>query len=84
MYLASKDRPVDFIQTHSKRFFQYNGFNLLMADLSGPASAEMHWVSNRMMVGQSIRPHKVFPPNALDPGIYGLSNTMLEIPHGPK
>lgn len=80
MYLASKDRPADFIQTHSKKFSLYNGFNLLMADLSDPASAEMHWVSNRMMMDQNIRPRKVFPPNALDPGIYGLSNAMLDTP----
>lgn len=80
MYLTSKDRPTDFIQTHSKRFSQYNGFNLLMADLSDPTNAEMHWVSNRMIMGQNVRPRKVFPKNALEPGIYGLSNAMLDTP----
>ena len=50
MYLTGKDRPSDFIQSNSKRFQQYNGFNLLMADLSDPANAEMHWVSNRLML----------------------------------
>ena len=80
MYLSGKDKPTEFIQSNSKRFQQYNGFNLLMADLSDPANGEMHWVSNRMMMGQSIRPRKVFPQQALDPGVYGLSNAMLDTP----
>lgn len=80
LYLAGKDRPNDFIQDNSKRFAQYNGFNLLMADLSDPTKAEMHWVSNRIMMGQNIRPRKVFPPNPLAPGVYGLSNAMLDTP----
>uniref|UniRef100_B1XUQ2 Uncharacterized protein n=1 Tax=Polynucleobacter necessarius subsp. necessarius (strain STIR1) TaxID=452638 RepID=B1XUQ2_POLNS len=80
MYLTSKECPSEFIQSHSKRFAQYNGFNLLMADFSEPANAEMHWVSNRMMMGQSIRPRKVFPRQTLEPGVYGLSNAMLDIP----
>jgi uncharacterized protein with NRDE domain len=80
MYLINKDRPNDFIQNHSKRFSQYNGFNLLMADLSDPENAEMHWVSNRMMMGPNIRPRKVFPEQALSPGVYGLSNAMLDTP----
>ena len=80
MYLAGKDRPQEFIQTHGKRFDQYNGFNLLMADFSNPENAEMHWVSNRLMMGQQIRPRKVFPENPLSPGVYGLSNAMLDTP----
>ena len=47
MYLSGKERPTDFIQGNAKRFQHYNGFNLLMADLSDPENAEMHWVSNR-------------------------------------
>jgi uncharacterized protein with NRDE domain len=80
MYLAGRDRPNEFIQSHSKRFEQYNGFNLLMADLSDPENAEMHWVSNRLMMGQNIRPRKIFPEQALNPGVYGLSNAMLDTP----
>jgi uncharacterized protein with NRDE domain len=80
MYLAGNDRPTEFIQDNTKRFAQYNGFNLLMADLSNPEKAEMHWVSNRMMMGQSIRPRKVFPHQPLEPGVYGLSNAMLDTP----
>ena len=80
MYLNNGDRPREFIESNSKRFQQYNGFNLLMADLSDPENAEMHWVSNRMMMGQNIRPRKVFPEQALAPGVYGLSNAMLDTP----
>ena len=80
MYLTSNDHPAEFIQSNSKRFSLYNGFNLLMADLSDPAKAEMHWVSNRMMMGQNVRPRKVFPPQPLEPGVYGLSNAMLDTP----
>jgi uncharacterized protein with NRDE domain len=80
MYLAGKDRPKSFIQENAKRFQSYNGFNLLMADLSDPENAEMHWVSNRMIMGQNIRPRKVFPHQPLDAGVYGLSNAMLDTP----
>ena len=51
-----------------------------MADLSNPQNAEMHWVSNRMMMGQNVRPRKIFPPQPLSPGVYGLSNAMLDTP----
>ncbi len=80
MYLTGRDRPNEFIQLNSKRFGQYNGFNLLMADLSDPENAQMHWVSNRLMMGQNIRPRKIFPEQALNPGVYGLSNAMLDTP----
>lgn len=79
-YLIGKHKPHHFIQENAKRFEQYNGFNLLMADLSDPENAEMHWVSNRLMMGQNIRPRKVFPEQALSPGVYGLSNAMLDTP----
>ena len=39
---TSKDKPAEFVQENSKRFGLYNGFNMLMADLSDPANAEMH------------------------------------------
>lgn len=79
-YLIGKNKPHHFIQENAKRFEHYNGFNLLMADLSDPENAEMHWVSNRLMMGQNIRPRKVFPEQALNPGVYGLSNAMLDTP----
>jgi uncharacterized protein with NRDE domain len=79
-YLIGQHKPHTYIQENAKQFEQYNGFNLLMADLSDPENAEMHWVSNRLMMGQNIRPRKVFPEQALSPGVYGLSNAMLDTP----
>ena len=78
LYLTSADKPNHFIEKHSKRFDQYNGFNLLMADLSDPSNAEMHWLSNRVVMGKSVRPRKTFPSQSLTPGVYGLSNAMLD------
>jgi uncharacterized protein with NRDE domain len=80
LYLAGQAAPGEFIQENAKRFQNYNGFNLLMADLSNPENAQMHWVSNRMMMGQNIRPRKVFPHQPLEAGVYGLSNAMLDTP----
>ena len=80
MYLAGNVSPTNFIQENVKRFQQYNGFNLLMADMSDPENAQMHWVSNRMLMGQNIRPRKVFPQQPLQAGVYGLSNAMLDTP----
>ena len=80
LYLTSPDKPNQFIEKHSKRFDQYNGFNLLMADLSDPSDAQMHWVSNRVVMGKSVRPRKTFPSQPLTPGVYGLSNAMLDTP----
>jgi len=80
LYLTSPDKPNQFIEKHSKRFDQYNGFNLLMADLSDPGDAQMHWVSNRVVMGKSVRPRKTFPSQPLTPGVYGLSNAMLDTP----
>jgi uncharacterized protein with NRDE domain len=80
MYLTGSDRPDQFITQNAKRFDQYNGFNLLLTDFSDPMRPEMHWVSNRLMMGQSIRPRKIHPKHPLDPGVYGLSNAMLDTP----
>ena len=80
MYLTGSEKPGHFVEKHSKRFDQYNGFNLLMADLSDPSQAQMHWVSNRVLMGKAIRARKTFPSQALQPGVYGLSNAMLDTP----
>jgi len=80
LYLTSQECPHEFIQSHAKEFDQYNGFNLLMSDFGNPKKPEMHWVSNRLMMGARIRPRKIFPRQPLDPGVYGLSNAMLDTP----
>jgi uncharacterized protein with NRDE domain len=80
MYLTSSSKPATFVEQNAKRFHLYNGFNFLMADLSNPNDAEMHWISNRMVMGKTIRPRKVFPFQPLEHGVYGLSNAMLDTP----
>ncbi|WP_114662354.1 NRDE family protein [Polynucleobacter necessarius] len=80
MYLTSNHKPGAFVDKNAKRFNPYNGFNFPMADLSDPGNAEMHWISNRMLMGQSIRPRKVFPHQPLAQSVYGLSNAMLDTP----
>lgn len=80
MYLTSDSKPATFVEENAKRFHLYNGFNFLMADLSNPANPEMHWVSNRMVMGSTIRHRKVFPYQPLANGVYGLSNAMLDTP----
>ena len=51
-----------------------------MADLSDPNDPQIHWVSNRVVMGKSVRPRKTFPSQPLSPGVYGLSNAMLDTP----
>ncbi len=70
----------DFVMSHQKSFMQYNGFNLLTADISDPENAQLAWVSNRMLVGDKIRQRKNINPLKIQPGIYGLSNAMLDTP----
>ena len=80
MYLTSDSKPATFVEENAKRLHLYNGFNFLMADLSNPTDPEMHWVSNRMVIGSTMRPRKVFPYQPLANGVYGLSNAMLDTP----
>lgn len=78
-FLKSSDNPETFIDTHSHTFNRYNGFNLLATDLSNKNSA-LVWLSNRVLMGKNLRPRKVMNPQRLNPGIYGLSNGMLDTP----
>ena len=79
-YLSEKSNIDDFIKTHQKSFMQYNGFNLLTADLTKPDQHELCWISNRILMGGKIRQRKSITPVKIDPGIYGLSNAMLDTP----
>lgn len=78
-FLKSSDNPETFIDTHSHTFNRYNGFNLLATDLSNKNPA-LVWLSNRVLMGKNLRPRKVMNPQRLNPGIYGLSNGMLDTP----
>jgi uncharacterized protein with NRDE domain len=78
-YLTSPLHSEDFVSTYGQSFHRYNGFNLLMTDLSY-AKPELYWMSNRIAMGKDIRPRKVMTPHKLSPGSYGLSNAMLDTP----
>ncbi|SNC59341.1 NRDE family protein [Polynucleobacter victoriensis] len=78
-FLKSADSPEGFIDVHGHTFNRYNGFNLLATDLSDKDPV-LVWLSNRVLMGKSLRPRKVMHPQKLNPGIYGLSNGMLDTP----
>ncbi len=78
-FLKSDQAPEQFITTQGSSFGRYNGFNLLATDLS-KETPSLVWFSNRVQMGQTLRPRKTMNPQALTPGIYGLSNGMLDTP----
>jgi uncharacterized protein with NRDE domain len=59
--------PLDYLASIAPRAAQYNGFNLLVGDWT---RRELAWFSNR-------DPHT---PLLLGPGVYGLSNALLDTP----
>jgi len=79
-FLSQNTSLPDFIQTQQKSFLQYNGFNLLAADLSQANHQALYWMSNRILLADKIRQRKIVTPVKVDPGIYGLSNAMLDTP----
>ena len=63
-YLSGDKNPADFLAGLEKKAGFYNGFNLIIGD-----TENLYWYSNRG--GESRR---------LTPGIYGLSNHLLNTP----
>lgn len=63
-FLEGKDSPLSFLEDLEKDAAGYNGFNLLLG-----WKDELYWYSNR---GEGIM--------RLAPGIYGLSNHLLDTP----
>jgi uncharacterized protein with NRDE domain len=63
-YLSGRKNPGDFLAGLGKNAGHYNGFNLIIGDKDN-----LHWYSNR---GKEMR--------HLTPGIYGLSNHLLDTP----
>lgn len=78
-FLKARVSPEQFIQEKATQFNRYNGFNLLVADVS-VQNPSLLWLSNRVQMGKSLRHRKVMNPQALKPGVYGLSNGMLDSP----
>ncbi len=63
-YLLGREDPVEYLDKLRKIADRYNGFNLIVGD-----TKRLFWFSNR---AEGIR--------LLDPGIYGLSNHLLNTP----
>jgi uncharacterized protein with NRDE domain len=78
-FLKGRQTPEEFMNDSDKKFQRYNGFNFLSTDLS-LEKPELHCLSNRVLMGDKLRPRKVMNPQRLTPGVYGLSNAMLDTP----
>ena len=63
-FLAGKTSPINYLEDLQKIGHRYNGFNLLAGDYSG-----LYYYSNR---GNRIQ--------QIEPGLYGLSNHLLDTP----
>lgn len=66
-FLRGDDDPADYLQQAQARAPAYNGFNLLIGD-----ARRLGYFSNRTPEDATIR--------WLEPGIYGLSNHLLDTP----
>lgn len=78
-YLDSSQPSLDYLKQQTRFFNRYNGFNLITADLS-TNQPHLHWVSNRSLVQGLMKPNITIVPQVLEPGIYGLSNALLDTP----
>jgi uncharacterized protein with NRDE domain len=63
-FLTSTQSPHDFIAAAEEHFGEFAGFNLLLGD-----AGELYYASNRLR-----------QPVSLQPGLYGLSNHLLDTP----
>ena len=63
-FLSGQESPVDYLEGLKRDAHEYNGFNLIVGE-----KHELYWYSNR---GEGMR--------NLSPGIYGVSNRLLDTP----
>ncbi|XP_067862227.1 transport and Golgi organization protein 2 homolog isoform X2 [Heptranchias perlo] len=78
-FLTEEEDSLTYLKKISSQGHLYNGFNLITADFNNTKGDMMCYYGNKS--GQE--------PNALEPGIYALSNSLLETPwkklvHGKK
>lgn len=66
-FLRGEERPADYLGAVAARAGEYDGFNLLVGDAGG-----VYYLGNRTAEGAV--------PRALAPGVYGLSNHLLDTP----
>jgi uncharacterized protein with NRDE domain len=67
-FLCQRTPAAGYLQQLAPHAQDYNGFNLLLLDDSG-----LYYFSNRTAAADSA-------PRRLDPGVYGLSNHLLDTP----
>jgi len=67
-FLIEQQHPKLYLKRVSSEQMAYNGYNLLLGDMTG-----IYYHSNRISADQS-------DPRPLKPGIYGLSNHLLDTP----
>lgn len=79
-FLKSPLSPSDYVKSASKISQKYNGFNLLVGDLNNQVNPSLYWASNRKLVNNNIKKGQPLTAENLTPGIYGLSNAMLDTP----
>jgi uncharacterized protein with NRDE domain len=79
-FLKSPLSPSDYVKSASKISQKYNGFNLLVGDLNNQVNPSLYWASNRKLVNNNIKKGQSLTAENLTPGIYGLSNAMLDTP----
>jgi uncharacterized protein with NRDE domain len=63
-FLLSRENPVDYLKGLTQKADEYNGFNLIVGEKDA-----LHWYSN---IGNKLK--------NLTPGLYGLSNNLLDTP----
>ena len=63
-FLLGRDAPPDFLASLAARVHEYNGFNLILGDGEG-----LYYYGSREGV-----------PRAIEPGVHGLSNHLLDEP----
>ena len=63
-FLRGRQAPRAYVDALAARAGDYQGFNLLVGD-----ERALHWLSNRDAA-----------PRALEPGVYGISNALLDTP----
>ncbi|VCU69727.1 hypothetical protein PIGHUM_01790 [Pigmentiphaga humi] len=71
-FLLGEDAPAGYLRGVAGLAGPFNGFNLIVGDLFGPAPS-LWYFSHR-------RGYPADAPKALSPGVYGLSNAVLDTP----
>ena len=72
-FLTGTSSPADYVRTIADNAAQFNGFNLIAGELLGANAALWYFGHRPGTDGDTV-------PEALAPGVYGLSNALLDTP----